>query len=89
MISLILSLCETNMNHYINMLFILQAKVDGHLVKHALLYSILHTCKDGSIVNEVVKEKMVSNPCKSCSYVWKSSSIWYATFTIVSSCEKI
>ena len=50
------------MNHYINMLFILQAKADGHSVEHAVLYSILHTCKDGSIVNEVVKEKMVSNP---------------------------
>ena len=62
MISLILSLCGTNMNHYINMLFILQAKADGHSVEHAVLYSILHTCKDGSIVNEVVKEKMVSNP---------------------------
>ena len=25
-------------------------------------------------------------PCKSCSYVWKSSSIRYATFTIVGAC---
>ena len=48
------------MNHYINMLFILQAKADGHPVEHAVLYSILHTHKDGSAVNEVVKEKMVS-----------------------------
>ena len=39
------------------MLFILQAKVDGHPVKRAALYSILHTCKDGFAVNEVVKEK--------------------------------
>ena len=44
------------------MLFILQAKVDGHLVKRATLYSILHTRKDRSAVNKVVKQKMVSNP---------------------------
>ena len=62
MISLILSLCGTNMNHYINLLFILQAKADGRLIERATLYSILHTRKDGSTVNEVVKEKMVSNP---------------------------
>ena len=42
------------------MLFILQAKADGHPVKHAALYSMLHPRKDGSAVNEVVKEKMVS-----------------------------
>ena len=40
----------------------MQAKADGRPVEHVALYSILHTCKDGSIVNEVVKEKMVSNP---------------------------
>ena len=44
------------------MLFILQAKADGHLVERATLYSILHTCKDRSAVNEVVKQKIVSNP---------------------------
>ena len=43
------------------MLFILQAKADGHLVERAVLYSMLHIRKDGSVVNEVVKEKMVSN----------------------------
>ena len=48
------------MNHYINMLFILQAKADGHPVERAVLYSILHTRKDGSAVNELVKEKMAS-----------------------------
>ncbi|KAL0012736.1 hypothetical protein SO802_007844 [Lithocarpus litseifolius] len=31
---------------------------DGHPVERAALYSILHTRKDGSTVNEVVKEKM-------------------------------
>ena len=50
------------MNHYINMLLILQAKVDGRPVMRATLYSILHTCKDGSTVNLVVQAKMVSNP---------------------------
>ena len=44
------------------MLFILQAKADGHPIEHASLYSILHTRKDGSAVNSVVQEKMVSNP---------------------------
>ena len=44
------------------MLFILQAKADGCLVERATLYSILHTRKDGSAVNEVVKQKIVSNP---------------------------
>ena len=44
------------------MLFILQAKANGCLVERAALYSILHTRKDGSAVNEVVQEKMVSNP---------------------------
>ena len=62
MISIILSLCGTNMNHYINMMFVLQAKADGHLVERVALYSILHTCKDGSAVNPVVQAKMVSNP---------------------------
>ena len=50
------------MNHYIKMLFILQAKADGRLVECAALYSILHTHKDGIIVNLVVQVKMVSNP---------------------------
>ena len=50
------------MNHYINMLLILQAKADGRPVMRATLYSILHTCKDGSTVNLVVQAKMVSNP---------------------------
>ena len=49
-------------HHYINMLFILQAKVDGRLVECATLYSILHTRKDRSAVNPVVQAKMVSNP---------------------------
>ncbi|KAL0007177.1 hypothetical protein SO802_008679 [Lithocarpus litseifolius] len=31
---------------------------DGRPVERATLYSILHTCKDGSAVNEVVREKM-------------------------------
>ena len=44
------------------MLFILQAKADGHPIEHASLYSILHTRKDGSEVNLVVQAKMVSNP---------------------------
>lgn len=44
------------------MLFILQAKADGRLVERATLYSILHTCKDGSTFNPVVQAKMVSNP---------------------------
>ena len=44
------------------MLFILQAKADGHPVKRVALYLILHTRKDGSAVNSVVQEKMVSNP---------------------------
>ena len=44
------------------MLFILQAKTDGHPIEHTTLYSILHTRKDGSAVNEVVKQKIVSNP---------------------------
>ena len=33
---------------------------DGRPVKRVTLYSILHTRKDGSTINEVVKEKMVS-----------------------------
>ena len=44
------------------MLLILQAKVDGRPVMRATLYSILHTCKDGSTVNLVVQAKTVSNP---------------------------
>jgi len=44
------------------MLFILQAKANGRPVECAALYSILHTCKDGSTVNPVVQAKMVSNP---------------------------
>ena len=43
-------------------MFILQAKADGHPIKRAALYSILHTRKDGYAVNEVVQAKMVSNP---------------------------
>ena len=39
------------------MLFILQAKADGHPVELAALYSMLHIRKDGSTINEVVKEK--------------------------------
>ena len=55
MILLILSLCGTNIHHhYINMLFILQSKVDGRPVEGVALYSILHTHKDGFAVNLVV-----------------------------------
>ena len=36
---------------------------DGHHVERAVLFQILHTCKDGSAVNPVMKEKMVSNFC--------------------------
>ena len=43
------------------MLFIFQAKADGHPVEHAALYSILHTRKNGSTINPVVQAKMVSN----------------------------
>ena len=43
------------------MLFILQAKADGHPVERAALYSILHTRNDGSTINPVVQEKMMSN----------------------------
>ena len=39
----------------------MQAKTDGHPVERAVLYPILHTRKDGSAVNPVVKAKMVSN----------------------------
>ncbi|XP_050264198.1 uncharacterized protein LOC126708445 [Quercus robur] len=35
-----------------------KAKADGRPIKRATLYSILHTRKDGSAVNEVVQEKM-------------------------------
>ena len=31
-------------------------------IEHAILYSILHTRKDGFAVNPVVQAKMVSNP---------------------------
>ncbi|XP_050280274.1 uncharacterized protein LOC126721263 [Quercus robur] len=34
------------------------AKTDGHPVERAVLFQILHTCKDGSAVNPVMKEKM-------------------------------
>ena len=44
------------------MLFILQAKVDGHPIERATLYSILHTHKDESAVTDIVHAKMVSNP---------------------------
>ena len=50
------------MNHYINMLFILQAKEDGRPVQSAALYVSLHTRKDGTAVNPVMQAKMVSNP---------------------------
>ena len=50
------------MNHYINMLFILQAKADGRPIECATLYLVLHTRKNGSVANEVVQAKMVSNP---------------------------
>ena len=39
----------------------MQAKTDGCPVERAVLYPILHTHKDGSAVNPVVKAKMVSN----------------------------
>ena len=35
--------------------------MDGRSVEHAVLYQILHTRKDGSAINPVVKAKMVSN----------------------------
>ena len=35
--------------------------MDGRSVERAILYQILHTRKDGSAVNSVVKAKMVSN----------------------------
>ena len=41
----------------------MQAKTDGHPVERAVLFQILHTRKDGSAVNPVMKEKMVSNFC--------------------------
>ena len=78
MISLILILCGTNMNHYINMLFILQAKADGHPIERAVLYSILHTRKDGSAVNEVVKEKMVS---------FRSKNFFFFNFKVSKYCS--
>ena len=37
--------------------------MDGHPVERAVLFQILHTRKDGSAVNPVMKEKMVSNLC--------------------------
>ena len=42
------------------MLFILQAKADGHPVKRVALYLILHTRKDGFAVNPVVQAKIES-----------------------------
>ena len=39
----------------------MQAKTDERPVEHAVLYTILHTCKNGSAVNLAVKAKMVSN----------------------------
>ena len=44
------------------MLFILQAKTDRCPVECATLYLVLHTRKNGSVANEVVQAKMVSNP---------------------------
>ena len=41
------------MNHYINMLFILQAKADGRPIERATLYVSLHTRKDGTAVNPI------------------------------------
>ena len=41
----------------------MQAKTDGRPVECAILFQILHTRKDGSAVNPVMKEKMVSNFC--------------------------
>lgn len=35
-----------------------KAKMDGHPVERAVLFQILHTRKDGSAVNPVMKEKM-------------------------------
>ena len=39
----------------------MQAKIDGRLVKRAVLYQILHTRKNGSAVNPVVQAEIVSN----------------------------
>ena len=39
----------------------MQVKTNGSPVEHAVLYQILHTRKDGSAINPVVKAKMVSN----------------------------
>ena len=41
----------------------MQAKTDGRPVEHAVLFQILHTCKDEYAVNPIVKAKMVSNFC--------------------------
>ena len=41
----------------------MQAKTDGRPVERAVLYQILHTCKDEFVVNPIVKAKMVSNFC--------------------------
>ncbi|XP_050290426.1 uncharacterized protein LOC126728677 [Quercus robur] len=35
-----------------------KAKADGRPIERATLYSILYTCKDGSVVNPVVQERM-------------------------------
>ena len=37
--------------------------MNGRSVERAVLFQILHTHKDGSAVNPVMKEKMVSNFC--------------------------
>ena len=37
--------------------------MDGRPVERAVLYQILHTCKDEFVVNPIVKAKMVSNFC--------------------------
>ena len=39
----------------------MQAKTDGRPVERVVFYPILHTRKDRSAVNPVVKAKMVSN----------------------------
>nr|POF25747.1 hypothetical protein CFP56_56165 [Quercus suber] len=51
-----------------------KAKIDGRPVEHAVLYPILHTCKDGSIVNHVVKAKMSSDI--SGSIAWLTDDVF-------------
>ena len=70
------------------MLFIMQAKADGRPVEHAALYSILHTCKDGSTVNEVVQEKMVSNPLQILSLCMEKFFYSICNFYNCRCCEK-